>query len=154
MAPRSQEENLSDDGRLIAEAPPGTRITRTQVGEAGRVVVVEAIGRCVVASSAAVRLRITRWVYAARPAAAGRRRLVKGAARDRRRTPLRPAVAGLSRRRKPRNVSGHQICNGFVALKQHGSIGSLARAARVGPSRLNSVHSPNKAEGRHPCQTS
>jgi hypothetical protein len=51
--------------------------------------------------------QITRWVYAARPAAAGRRRHGRGVARERRRTPLRPAVAGLSRRRKPRNV----ICN-------------------------------------------
>ena len=49
--------------------------------------------------------QITRWVYAALASLAGRRRHGKGVAREGRRTPLRPAVAGLSRRRKPRNVS-------------------------------------------------
>ena len=49
-------------------------------------------------------LRITRWVYAALAPLAGRRRLGKGVAREGRWTPLRPADAGLSRRRKPRNV--------------------------------------------------
>ena len=48
--------------------------------------------------------QITRWVYAALASLAGRRRLGKGVAREGRRTPLRPAAAGLSRRRKPRNV--------------------------------------------------
>ena len=51
---------------------------------------------------------ITRWVYAALASLAGRRRRGKGVARERRRTPLRPADAGLSRRRKPRNVICHE----------------------------------------------
>ena len=38
--------------------------------------------------------QITRWVYVTRPAAAGRRRHGKGVARERRRTPLRPAAPG------------------------------------------------------------
>jgi len=58
----------------------------------------------VVKLSLGVWLRLTDWVYAARPAAAGRRGHGKGVARERRRTPLRPAAAELSRRPKPSDV--------------------------------------------------
>ena len=59
------------------------------------------------AHSGTNQLPLTRWVYAALASLAGRRRHGKEVARERRRTPLRPAVAGLSRRRKPRNVRGN-----------------------------------------------
>jgi len=53
------------------------------------------------AAASPVQRRLTGWVYAALASLAGRRRLGKGVTREGRRTPVRPAVAGLSRRRKP-----------------------------------------------------
>ena len=87
-------------------------------------------------------LQITGWVYAALASLAGRRRHGKGAARERRRTPLRPAGAGLPRRRKPRNVIGNVFPTSLLERQRQ------VQRALGGVGSTPTETSPRSA---HPC---